>query len=45
MAGFDGGRFTRFDAQAAYRDIDELAASVLEEPIGAAAFAQWPLVH
>jgi cytosine/adenosine deaminase-related metal-dependent hydrolase len=40
----DGGRFTRFDADAAYREIDELAASVLEEPIGPRAFALWPLV-
>ncbi|MBM4407840.1 MAG: amidohydrolase family protein [Chloroflexi bacterium] len=40
----DGGRFTRFDAEAAYREIDELAASVLEQPLGPGTFALWPLV-
>ena len=41
----DGGRFTRFDAEAAYREIDDLARSVLEDPIGPRSFALWPLVH
>ena len=41
----DRGRFTRFDSDAAYREIDELARAVLEEPIGADAFALWPLVE
>ena len=41
---FDGGRFTRFDAEAAYRQIDE-AAAALETRIGPRTFAIWPLVE
>ncbi len=39
----DKGRFTRFDAEEAYRMIDE-AAAAFEAGIGASTFAVWPLV-
>jgi cytosine/adenosine deaminase-related metal-dependent hydrolase len=39
----DGGRFTRFDAEAAYAEIDELARS-LEIQVGPGSFALWPIV-
>ena len=39
----DGGRFTRFDAADAYREIDGLAAR-LETAVGPGAFSQWPLI-
>jgi cytosine/adenosine deaminase-related metal-dependent hydrolase len=39
----DGGRFTRFNATEAYRQIDAKAVE-FEELIGASRFATWPLV-
>ena len=43
-AVLDRGRFTRFDAEEAYRMIDEAAAE-FEAGIGAARYAVWPLVE
>ena len=43
-AVLDGGRFTRFDAEQAYRMIDEAAAG-FEAGMGAARYAAWPLVE
>lgn len=42
-AVYDGGRFTRFDAAEAYRQIDA-AASRFESEVGPASFATWPIV-
>ena len=43
-AVLDGGRYTRFDADQAYRQIDAEAAR-FEQSLGAAAFTSWPLVE
>lgn len=43
-AVLDRGRFTRFDAEEAYRMIDRAAAG-FEAGIGAARYAVWPLVE
>ena len=40
----DGGRFTRFDAEDAYRRIDA-AASEFEAGVGATTYSVWPLVE
>ena len=43
-AVLEGGRFTRFDAAEAYRQIDA-EASRFEAALGAASFATWPLIE
>jgi hypothetical protein len=40
----DKGRFTRFDADEAYRTIDAESAR-FERGLGASTFAAWPLVE
>ena len=40
---FERGRFTRFDPQEAYRQIDAAAAQ-FEQKLGRAAFSAWPIV-
>ena len=42
-AVYDGGRFTRFDAAEAYRQIDA-AASRFENKVGPGSFTTWPIV-
>ena len=42
-AVYDGGRFTRFDAAEAYREIDA-AASRFENKVGPGSFTSWPIV-
>ncbi len=42
-AVYDNGCFTRFDADEAYRKIDD-AASRFENTVGASSFATWPIV-